>query len=307
MPTYLVTGGAGFIGSNIVEELVRRHAKVKVLDNFVTGRKENLNPKAKFYQTSIIGPEVEEIFKKEKFDYVYHYHFAFHSPAGLAGTPVVDIDNISGAIYLLTFSHKYEVKKIIFASTGYVYGNTANIPTKETEPICPISFYGSFVIAKTTVENYLKFFNKFFGLPYVIFRYPNPYGPRQIRGAMVDYIQSLAAGKQAKIWGDGQKTRDYIYIDDVVRANLLALDLSPNYPDPVFNISTGIETSLNDLYKKIAVLLKREPEPIYLPDRPGEQIRYCLDYSKAKEAMGWKPEYSLDEGLKLRLKDLGLI
>ncbi len=124
---------------------------------------------------------------------------------------------------------------------------------------------------------------------------------------MADYIRKLASGKQAEIWGDGNKTRDYVYIDDSVRANLLALELPFDYPDPIFNVGTGIETTLNSLYKKIAELLNKKAEPIYLPDRPGEQMRYCLDYSKIKKVLSWEPKYTLDQGLKLTLKAGGLI
>ena len=124
------------------------------------------------------------------------------------------------------------------------------------------------------------------------------YGPRQVTGAMADYIRRLSSGGQAEIWGDGTKTRDYVFIDDVVNANLLALCIAGNHPDPVFNIGTGTETTLNSLYYKIAKLLNVEAKPIYRPDRPGEQIRYCLDNTKVWRELGWRPRYSIDEGLE---------
>jgi UDP-glucose 4-epimerase len=124
---------------------------------------------------------------------------------------------------------------------------------------------------------------------------------------MADYIRKLSKGKQAEIWGDGNKTRDYVYISDVIRANLLALDVPDNHPDSVFNVGTGIETTLNTLYEKIAKLLNKKSKPIYRPDRAGEQIRYCLDYSKIKEELGWEPKYSLDEGLNYYLKFKNLL
>jgi UDP-glucose 4-epimerase len=299
----LATGGAGFIGSHTVDALVKRGAKVIIVDNLVTGRKENLNPRAKFYKLNIADQKIENIFKKEKPEIIYHFAFNVLVPKSVEN-PLVDVDSIVGSINILKNAQKYGVKKIIFSSSGFIYGNTKNLPAKETEPVDPISPY---VVAKNAVENYLRFFNKAYGLPYVIFRYAAVYGPRQVTGAMADYIRKLAAGKQAEIWGDGTKTRDYVFIDDVVRANLLVLDLPGNYPDPVFNIGTGIETTLNELYWKIARLLKKEPKPIYLPDRPGEQIRYSLDYSKIKEALGWEPKYNLEEGLRLKLKREGFI
>ena len=175
---------------------------------------------------------------------------------------------------------------------------------KETEPPHPITPYA---IAKFTVENYLRFFYETYNLPYVILRYATVYGPKQNIGAMADYIHKLSMGKQAEIYGDGAMTRDYLYIDDVVRVNLLALKVPTNYPNPVFNVGTGIETTLNDLYKKIVQLLNKKANPIYLPERPAEQKRYSLDYSKIKKVLGWKPKYSLEKGLKLRLKTEGLI
>ena len=133
-------------------------------------------------------------------------------------------------------------------------------------------------------------------------RYSTVYGPRQTSGAMADYVRKLSSGKQAKIWGDGNKTRDYVFIDDVVKANLLALNIPNNHPDPVFNVGTGIETTLNTLYKKIADLLNKKSQPIYLPDRPGELIKFCLDVSKAKKELGWEQKVKLDQGLKILLK-----
>jgi len=294
----LVTGGAGFIGSHMVDFLLKEGADVVIVDNFVTGRKENLNPKAKFYEMNIADLKLEEVFQKEKPEIVYHLAFNVLVPKAVEN-PLMEMDSIAGSINLLMNIRKYGIKKIIFASSGFVYGNTLNLPAKESEPIDPVSPY---VVSKNTVENYLRFFNKTYKLPYIIFRYPAVFGPRQITGAMSDYIRKLASGKQAEIWGDGTKTRDYIYIDDIVRANFMGLDLPDNFENPVFNVGTSIETTLNQLYWKIAELLGKEPKPIYLPDHPGDQIRYSLDYSKIKSVLGWEPKYSFEEGLKLRLK-----
>jgi len=297
----LVTGGAGFIGSHTVDTLIKNGAEVVIIDNLVTGRRENLNPGAKFYEINISDPKIEEVFQKEKPEIVYHFAFNVLVPKSVTN-PLVDVDSIAGSINILQNSQKYGVKKVIFSSSGFVYGNTRNLPAKETEPIDPVSPY---VVAKYAVENYLRFFNKTYGLNYVIFRYPAVYGPRQVTGAMADYIRKLASGSQAEIWGDGAKTRDYIYIADVVEANLMALDLPDSLADPVFNIGTGKETTLNEIYWAIAKILGKEAKPIYLPDRPGEQLRYCLDSSKARKVLGWEPRYTLEEGLKLRIKSEG--
>jgi len=294
---FLVTGGAGFIGSHTVDTLLKKGAKVAIIDNLVTGKKENLNPQAKFYNLNIADPQVEKVFQEEKPEFVYHFAFNVLVPKSVEN-PLLDMDSIAGAINILQNTKKCGVRKIIFSSSGFLYGNTENLPAKETEPIMPISPY---IISKRAVENYLEFYKRTFNLPYTILRYSAVYGPRQFTGAMADYIRKLASGKQAEIYGDGKKTRDYIYIEDVIKANLSALDVSSVFSNPVFNIGTGIETTLNDLYKKIAEILGKEAKPIYLPDRLGEQYRYSLDCSKAKRELDWEPRISMEEGLKRRV------
>ena len=291
----LVTGGAGFIGSHVVDALIKAGAIVSIIDNLSTGRKDNLNLKAKFYEMNIADTKVKEVFEKEEPEIVYHFAFNVLVPKSVEN-PLMDMDSIAGSLNILINAQKCGVKKIIFSSSGFVYGNTPNLPVKETEPIDPISPY---VVSKYAVENYLSFFKKAHNLSYVVFRNAAIYGPRQVTGAMADYIRKLKAGQQADIWGDGKKTRDYVFIADVVEANILALDLPDDFTNPIFNIGSGEETTLNELYAKIAELLSKEAKPIYHPERPGEQIRYCLDGSKAKKYLRWKPKYSLDEGLKL--------
>ena len=295
----LVTGGAGFIGSHVTDALIKAGAIVSIIDNLSTGRKENINPKATFYEINIADLKIKDIFEKENFEIIYHFAFNVLVPKSVEN-PLIDMDSIAGSLNVLINAQKYGAKKIIFSSSGFIYGNTQNLPVKESEPVDPISPY---VVAKYAVENYLKFFNKAYKLPYVVFRNAAVYGPRQITGAMADYIRKLKADEQADIWGDGNKTRDYVFIDDVVNANILALDLPDDFTDPVFNLGSGKETTLNDLYKGIAKLLGKEAKPIYHPERPGEQIRYCLDNSKAKRELEWKIKYNLDEGLKILISE----
>ncbi|MBI1975104.1 MAG: NAD-dependent epimerase/dehydratase family protein [Parcubacteria group bacterium] len=289
----LVTGGGGFIGSHTVDAFLGRGADVIVVDNFVTGRRDNLSTGAKFYEVNIADPKIEMIVKDEKPDFVYHfahYTLAFKSTED----PLLDQDSIVGSIRLLKVAKEIGVKKIVFPSSGFVYGNNPKIPVKETEPVHPTSAY---VVSKHAVENYLRFFREAYGLPYVIVRYAAIYGPRQVRNALPDYMRKLHSGGQAVMYGT-QKTRDYLYIDDVVRANLLMLDVSPDHPDPVYNLGTGIETKLLDLYDKVALLLGRESKPIMEPDRTGDQIRYALDSAKIQQELGWEPKVMLDEGLR---------
>ncbi len=290
----LVTGGAGFIGYHTVNALLEKGAEVIVIDNLVTGWEENLNPRGTFYELNTASPEVKNVFEKERPELVYHFAFNVLVPKAIEN-PLMDMDSIAGSVNILQNAKKYGVEKIIFSSSGFLYGNTKNLPARETEPVSPISPY---VVSKHAVENYLEFFRATFGLRYVVLRYAAVYGPRQVTGAMADYIRKLASGEQAQIWGDGSKTRDYVYVDDVVRANLSALELPFDYPYPVFNVGTGIETTLSALYREIAKMLNRKARPLYLPDRPGEQMRYALDYSKIKTVLKWQPRVALDEGLK---------
>lgn len=299
-----VTGGAGFVGSHTVDVLIDKGANVVVVDNLSTGRRENLNPKAKFYEINIADPKIEEILETEKPEIIYHFSFFVLVPKSV-DDPLLDVDNIIGSIRILKkIKQMGGVKKFIYPSSGFTYGNTLNLPAKETEPQVPASPYA---ITKINIENYLKFYKKSFNIPYITLRYSAIYGPRQVTGALSDYIRQLSAGKQAEMWGDGNKTRDYVYISDVVMANLSALDVPDEHPDPVFNVGTGIETTLNSLYQKTAELLGKKAEPIYYPDRPGEQMRYCLDNSKIKKELGWSPKISLEEGLKLTLQSKNLL
>jgi len=299
----LVTGGAGFIGSHTVDALLRGGAKVAIIDNFLTGQRRNINPRAKVYRLNIASPKVQAVFKKFKPDYVYHFAFYVLVPKS-SQNPLLDSDSIIGSINLLRAARETGVKKFIFSSSGFLYGNTKILPTKEAQPVIPVSPY---VVAKFAVESYLQYFKSAFGLPYVVLRYSAVYGPRQVTGAMADYIAKLAHGRQSEIWGKGDKTRDYVYVEDVVRANLGALKVPVNHPNPVFNIGTGNETTLLALYKTLAKMLGREAKPIFLPDRPGEQYRYALDSSKARKFLGWAPRWSLARGLAVTLKTRKLI
>ncbi|HEX9246299.1 MAG TPA: NAD-dependent epimerase/dehydratase family protein [bacterium] len=294
----LVTGGAGFIGSHTTDALLRAGAGVVVVDNLSTGRRQNLNPDATFYEVNIADESFGEILTRERPDVIYHFAFYVLVPKSVED-PLLDMDALIGSIRFLNYARRHGVRKIVCASSGFLYGNAPTLPVPETAPIDPVSPY---VVAKQAVEGYLRFFSRAYGLPYVILRYSAVYGPRQSTGAMADYIRKLSSGQQADIWGDGMKTRDYVYVDDVVSANLLALAVPADHPDPVFNIGTGTETTLNALYRRTAALLGAEASPVYHPDRPGEQIRYCLDHTRATREMGWAPKVSLEEGLRLTVR-----
>lgn len=289
----LITGGAGFIGSHTGDALIKKGAKVVVVDNLDTGLKENINKKAKFYKLNIADKKLEQVFKREKPEIIYHFAANAIVPRSVKN-PLIELDAISGTLNILVNAQKYGVKKIIFSSSSFIYGNSNKLPLKEGSRLQLISPYA---ISKATIEQYLDFFRRVYHLPYVALRYATVYGPRQRMSAMADYVRTLKRGDQAEIWGDGTKTRDYVYIDDIVKANLLALKVSDSYKSPIFNVGSAKETTLNELYYEIAKILGKKANPIYLPDRPGELIRYCVDYSKIKKELGWKPTIGLKRGL----------
>lgn len=296
--TFLVTGGAGFVGSHTVAALIKKGARVIIIDNLSTGKKANVHPKAKFYNIDLTDPKLETIFKKENPDYVYHFAFNVQVPKSVEN-PAMDAESIMASLHLLKHAAKAGVKKVVFSSSSFVYGNNPSPRLKENAPIDPLNPY---IISKHTVENYLNFYRIAHGLPYVVLRYATVYGPLQVMGAMADYIRTLKADGQARIWGDGTKARDYVYIEDVVRANLLALNVPNDFKSPIFNVGTGVETTLNEVYQTIAKILKKPALPIYLPDRPGELMRFSLDSSKIQKELGWEPRIRIQEGIRKILR-----
>jgi UDP-glucose 4-epimerase len=290
----LVTGGAGFIGSRTARALVERRADVHIVDNLCTGRRENVPEGAVFHETSTADRELPRLLGAWRPQLVYHFAFNVLVPQAVED-PRIDLEGVEGSINVLQLARDAGAQRVVFASSGFVYGNTQQLPASETEPVLPVSPY---VVSKHAVEQYLEFYRRAYALPYVVLRYAAVYGPGQATGAMADYVRRLRAGDQADIWGDGSKTRDYVYIEDVVRANLLVLDAPRDLDPPLLNIGTGIETTLNELYARIAALLGREPNPRYHADRPGEQLRYSLDASRAREVLGWAPTVDLEDGLR---------
>jgi UDP-glucose 4-epimerase len=292
----LVTGGAGFIGSHLINALIAEGHDVVAVDDLSTGRAGNVPDSVVFHELDINDPAFERVVADLRPDVMYMLAFNTNVPRSVRD-PVFDARSLSGTLQTLELARRYRVGKVMFSSSSFVYGDAARIPTPETEPIIAANPY---IITKVAAEHYVQFYRSVYGVDAVIFRYATTYGPGQVGGAMADYIRSIHAGGAATIYGDGTKTRDYLFVGDVIAANLQALDFS-FAPDvvPIVNLGTGVETSLNTLYKEIGRLLGRpDAEPSFEPDRPGEIMRTLLDTTKAREMLGWQPKVTITEGLQ---------
>lgn len=294
----LVTGGAGFIASNICDAYVADGHEVIIVDNLITGKKQNLNKKARFYKVDIRDKKkLESVFKKENPQIVNHHAAQIDIRKALEN-PAYDADvNILGTINLLELCVKYKVGKVIFPSSGgAVYGELVKIPADESHPIKPISPYG---ITKFAVEKYLYYYHVTYGLKFTVLRYGNVYGPRQDpmgdAGVISIFIGKLKQAQAPFIFGDGEQLRDYVFVGDIVEVNRLALKKGDN---EVFNIGTGFGGSVNLLFKELAEILKFLHPPLYQPPRPGEIYTTYLDAKKAKNILGWEAKVSIKEGLK---------
>ena len=292
----LVTGGAGFIGSNIADAYLERGHEVSVVDNLISGSLDNLNSKVNFFKMDIRDPQMTRIFKQKKFDVVNHLAAQMDVRHSVAD-PMFDASvNIVGTLNVLENCIKSGVKKVIFSSTGgAVYGEQDYFPADEQHPTRPLSPYG---IAKLAVEKYLFFYNAVHGLNYVVLRYANVYGPRQNpqgeAGVVAIFTDKMLKGESPIINGDGKQTRDYTFVGDVVYANLLALDHDKT---DIFNIGTSAETDVNTLFQKLKKATRSPAEERHGPAKSGEQLRSVIDFTKAKNLLGWTPKVSLDQGL----------
>jgi len=292
----LVTGGAGFIGSHLVDALIKQGHRVVVVDNLSTGRLENINPAATFYQADIYNSELERIFKEERPELVNHQAAQTVIQKSMEDPAFDAKQNILGGLNLIMQCLRFGVKKIVYASSGgAVYGEPKYRPVDESHPVNPVSYYG---ISKHTIEHYLHVFCLEYTLRYVVLRYSNIYGPRQSpkgeAGVVAIFTRQMLQGERPTIFGKGDKTRDYVYVSDVVMANLLAMEKSIN---SIYNIGTGVETSDQEIFNLLAELTAYQGSPYYAPVRKGEIYRSCLDYSKAQKEIGWQPRFLLREGL----------
>jgi UDP-glucose 4-epimerase len=293
----LITGGAGFIGSNVADLLIKNKMEVAVIDDLSTGKLENVNSEAKFYKCDIRESKVYNIIEAEKPD-IFIHNAAQMSVRNSVEDPENDASiNILGSINIFEACRKYNIKKIIFASSGgTVYGEQVSFPadeTHQTKPICP---YG---VAKLSVEKYLYYYYVTYGIRYTSLRYANIYGPRQDphgeAGVVAIFSEKIIGGDQPIINGDGKQTRDYVFVEDAARANLLAIE---NDFTGEINIGTGIETSVNELFNMLKEISnKNDLHEVHGPAKEGEQKRSVLSYNKAEIILGWKPEVKLKDGL----------
>lgn len=290
----LVTGGAGFIGSHLVDKLIERNHQVVVIDNLATGKKKNLNKKARFYKVSISNPKISEIFKKEKPKIVFHFAAQTDVKRSL-DDPLGDAKvNILGTLNILENCKNFGVKKIIFASSVGIYGEPKILPVTENHPLNPISPYS---VTKLTGEKYLKLYQNQ-KLNFVSLRYSNVYGPRQSSegegGVIAIFINQILKGEKPIIFGSGQQTRDFLYIDDAIETAIKAMKVANN---SYYNLGTNKEITINSLLNLISNILNRKVSPIFKPQREGEIIKSRIDFSKAKKELNWQPKYNLKEGL----------
>jgi len=292
----LVTGGAGFIGSHVVNTYINEGHDVIVIDDLSSGEKKLINPKANFYHLNIQSPEVKTILEKEKITVINH-HAAQISVSESFSNPLFDANsNIIGTLQLLQNAVSLRIRKFIFASTGgAMYGEQKSFPASEDHPCQPLSPYG---ISKLCAENYINYFCMQHGLNTTILRYSNVYGPYQNphgeAGVVAIFCQRLIEGLSPIIYGDGKQTRDFIYVRDITKANTLALD--PKCIG-IFNVGTGNEVSVNFLTQSLLKISELDISAEHKPARKGEQRRSAIDSKKLLKSFGWKPDVALEKGL----------
>jgi UDP-glucose 4-epimerase len=296
----LVTGGAGFIASHVVDRLIAEGHEVAIVDNLSTGSREDVNPKARFYELDLVSPALRDVFERERPEVVNH-HAAQANVTRSMSEPMIDAtNNVLGSLNLFECARTHGVRKVVYASTGgAVYGEPQIIPVPETHPAQPLAHYG---VSKHAAELHLRVYAVNFGLTYTILRYANVYGPRQVphgeAGVVPIFATTLLAGGRPRIFGDGKKTRDYIHVADVAEANVLALTLARN---EIVNVGTGVETTDFEVFDAVRKVLGLGVEPIYAPKRPGEVERIALDIAKAGRLLHWHPRMAFRDGIALTI------
>lgn len=301
----LITGGAGFIGSQTVDAYIAAGHDVTIIDNLVTGYEANINPKAEFHRVDITDRDaVFRVFQSRKFDLLNHHAAQLDVRVSVRDPQFDAMQNVIGSLNLLEAARETGTRKVIFASSGgVVYGDQEYFPADEDHPTNPISPYG---VTKLAVEKYLHYYHVVHGFNYVAFRYTNVYGPRQNphgeAGVIAIFCDRMFAGQQPVINGSGEQTRDYVYVSDVVRAGVLAVDYLNEGRSGVFNICTESEASVNELFRTLNSMLDDQFTEQHGPAKPGEQMRSVCSFERAALELGWKPTVGLKEGLQKTLE-----
>lgn len=297
----LVTGGAGFIGSHVADAFVAGGHEVMVIDNLSSGKKENVPSEARFVLCDVTSDTAVEAIRTFRPEIVDHHAAQINVRASVADPQFDAQVNILGSIRLLEAARQFGVRKFLFASSGGAgYGEQERFPAEETHPIRPVSPYGA---AKMSVELYMNYYRAQYGLEYTALRYANVYGPRQDphgeAGVVAIFAERLLRNQAAIVNGDGEQTRDFVYVGDIVRANVAALERGDGKS---INIGTGVETNINTVFRILRDHSGSRQEEIHGPGMPGEQRRSCLENLMASIELGWYPETPLEEGLARTLE-----
>ena len=293
----LVTGGAGFIGSHLVDRLILEGHDSVVVDNLVTGKRRNINRAARFYKMDVQSWRLERVFRNERPNVVMHLAAQMDVRKSVED-PMFDAQvNVLGTLNVLQQAVKHGVRKVIFSSSGgAIYGEQETYPAPETHVLKPLSPYG---LSKLCGEQYLSYFQRVSGLQAVSLRYANVYGPRQDpegeAGVVAIFIQKMLNNEQAVINGNGRQTRDFVFVDDVVEANLAMMGQETQ---GTYNVGTGVETSINDLYRILVQHTGSTCKEMHGPAKKGEQARSVIDCTKLRQEVSWEPKADLSEGLK---------
>lgn len=292
----LVTGGAGFIGSHVVDQLVDGGHEVAVVDNLITGRRDYVNARADFHEADICSDAMAAVFERVKPEAVCHLAAQINVTESVKDPAFDATTNIVGTIRLLDLCIQHGVKRFVFSSTGgAIYGAPDPLPATEDTAPAPLSPYGA---SKLCTEEYIKLYGRLYPITYVILRYGNVFGPRQVPhgecGVCAVLTELMLKGRQPTLYGYGEPVRDYIFVGDVARANVLALERGDN---ATLNISNGVGTTVNEIFDALKTVIGFDQEPLRKPLRPGEVEKIICANDRAKQVLGWEPTVSLLEGL----------
>ncbi|WP_079428741.1 NAD-dependent epimerase/dehydratase family protein [Clostridium oryzae] len=295
----IVTGGAGFIGSHIVDLLIQKNYEVIVIDSLIHGKAENVNSKAKFYRMDICNNELKYLFEEEKPDFVIHEAAQMSVPKSIEN-PINDAKvNIIGSLNILEACKQSNVKKIIYPASAAIFGEPEYLPIDENHKLNMLSQYG---VSKHTVEHYLQVYRNLYGIEYTSLRCSNVYGPRQDSsgegGVIAIFCEKMLEGKKPIVFGNGNQIRDFVYVEDVAMASIMAMESNIN---DIFNVCTGIKTSINDLIYMINTVLQKDISPVYRDWRDGDIKQSWMSNKKIMDTLKWSPKYTILEGIRKTL------